>query len=404
MLILVFLGITGSLDRAVGQTFERNRAEESPPTTPKPENTKSLKIGLSLPLTGRFAAIAKKVEFGAQVALRRAAAVQVHAPEMVLFDDGCAAEKASAGAETFLAAEVDVVIGPLCYQYAKALAGALRSMTQSASTTRTVPPVIALRTRNKDLVRARRVEGLALASLSQAHDGEARAIVDRIFPMFSGRPFALLDDGSVYGRNLTDQLRLLGEERGFKAVIAANFRPLQTSQRALLRRLARSGVEAVFIAASPEDVMTISKDLAALQYDWLLATGETALLLPFTPGAANLKDGLLSVQPNVNPDSLAALGPWRQQLLADGATLETPVLLGFAAMEVALAWRETIAGTGIAGQSDPAGGSGGPPLAGRTFDTVLGPLTFSADGRAPIFPFALMRWENGGFEPATPSN
>ena len=85
--------------------------------------------------------------------------------------------------------------------------------------------------------RLREVEGLSLWSLSNAPDGEARAIVDLVLPQFQNRPYAIIDDGSVYGRALADDIRLLAEEAGSRPILSSNFRPLQTTQISLLRRL-----------------------------------------------------------------------------------------------------------------------------------------------------------------------
>ena len=37
-------------------------------------------------------------------------------------------------------------------------------------------------------------------------------------------------------------------------------------------------------------------------------------------------------------------------------------------------------------------------LVGQTFDTIIGPLTFDASGRAAPAPFVLKRWRDGAFE------
>ncbi|MEO1398551.1 MAG: ABC transporter substrate-binding protein, partial [Pseudomonadota bacterium] len=290
------------------------------------QETGTRKIGLSLPLTGRFAAVAKQVEFGAQAAL------QAHnaggsAAELVLFDDKCDAERALEAAKLYAAKNVSSIIGPLCYGFAKALAVALKEIAAPISAT--PPTVFTLETRNPDLARARAVEELALASLSKPHDAEASAIVDLILPRIADRPFAILDDGSIYGRGLSDAVRLKAEQAGLKPVVTANFRPLQTSQRALLRRLSRSGVEALFVASAPEDIVTIATDMNTLNLSWPIATGETALLLPFAEGASSLPDGVLAITQDV-PQIMPSAVPTLPQTEEEGsAALEGPVLLGY---------------------------------------------------------------------------
>ncbi|MEM1038321.1 MAG: ABC transporter substrate-binding protein [Pseudomonadota bacterium] len=352
------------------------------------QDTQNTKVGLSLPLTGRFAPVARQVEFGAMAALT-AHKNAGGKSEIVLFDDQCDPERAKAAATIFEKQKVPVITGPLCFAFAKSLALALKENALQRGANKSSTAIFTLETRNNDLARARQVEELALASLSKAHDAEAAAIVDLILPRIADRPFAILDDGSIYGRGLSDAVRLKAEQGGLKPVITANFRPLQTSQRALLRRLARSGVEAVFVAASAEDIITIAKDMATLNMSWAIATGETASLLSFTPGATLLPEGLLAVLPAipaVTPESINI--PAKSDEADEGQAvlpLEGPVLLGYAAMEVALAFAQKPA-------TERA-------IAGASYDTVLGPLTFDQSARAPVFPFQLMRWTNGAFEP-----
>ncbi|MEO0545914.1 MAG: ABC transporter substrate-binding protein [Pseudomonadota bacterium] len=352
------------------------------------QDIQTAKIGLSLPLTGRFAPVARQVEFGAM------AAFQAHKNaggkgEIVLFDDQCDPERAKAAATEFEQQNVSVITGPLCYAFAKSLALTLKENALERGADAGSTAIFTLATRNADLARARQVEELTLASISKAHDAEATAIVDLILPRIADRPFAILDDGSIYGRGLSDAVRLKAEQNGLKPVVTANFRPLQTSQRALLRRLARSGVEAVFVAASAEDIITIAKDMATLNMNWALAAGETARLLSFTPGATLLPEGLLAVLPaipTITPGSID-ISPMSDEEDKGQETLplEGPVLLGYAAMEVALAVAQKPAAERT--------------IAGASFDTLLGSLTFDESARAPAFPFQLMRWTNGAFEP-----
>ena len=38
-----------------------------------------------------------------------------------------------------------------------------------------------------------------------------------------------------------------------------------------------------------------------------------------------------------------------------------------------------------------------PDAMGQTFNTIIGPLTFDAEGRAPPAPYGLFRWDGTGF-------
>ena len=338
-------------------------------------------IGLSLPLDGRLAPVAKRMEYGAQLAVQKLKQ-QGRDVELVLVDDGCDVGKSADTANDLLEAKVEIVVGPLCFRVATAMA---KEFKQASSAT---PPIaiIAANTRNKLLQRLREVDLLPLYSLSNAPDSEAQAVVDLILPRFQGRPFAILDDGSVYGRALADDIRDLGEEAGLRAVANSNFRPLQTTQIAMLRRLRKSGVEAVFIAAAAEDVVTIANDIRTLKLDWMVATGERGQLLPYSVTPDSNMSGMLMVRERdlATEEIAAKIG----DLASVGATapdeqeMENSLLWGHALVEIgAEAVRR--------GRTD---------LRGQTFETIIGPLTFDAVGRAAPAPFILLQWQDGAFE------
>ena len=334
-------------------------------------------IGLSLPLSGRSSPVAERIEFGALAAVNKLKADGFDI-RLVLVDDGCDERKVPEAVEKLRAERVKIVVGPVCFDVARQIAASING--EDGATV----PVIALNTRNPLLNRYRDNDGLPLFEISNSPEDEAQAVVEQILPRFEGKPFAILDDGSVYGRGLADQVRLLAQEAALTPVENANFRPLQTTQISVLRRLKRSGVEALFLAASPEDIVTISNDLKGLQYGWIMGVGETAQLLPFALNAEAVPDGLLMVRPRDLPTNNAA--DLLARLKNDKVEVEDSLLLGHVLVEIAAIFAR----------------DGEAKLQGKNFETVIGPVSFGADGRAKLTPFALYRWQNGAFGTAQP--
>ncbi|MGI9355357.1 MAG: ABC transporter substrate-binding protein [Rhizobiaceae bacterium] len=334
-------------------------------------------IGLSLPLTGRFSPVADRIEFGAMAAINKLKA-DGRDIRVMLLDDGCSERNMPKVVEQLRVERVKIVVGPVCFDIAKQIAASMNGEG------RAVTPVIALNTRNPLLQRYRKIDSLPLFELGNAPDAEARAVVKHILPRFHGRPFAILDDGSVYGRGLADQVRLLAQEIGLIPVENTNFRPLQTTQTSVLRRLKRSGVEALFVAASPEDIVTISSDLRSLQYNWIVGTGEAAQLLPFALNADSVPDELMMVRPIDLPTQTVA--PLLRKFKDEKGDVEDTLMLGHALIEIAAA----------AVDDDSS------KLDDGTFDTIIGPIHFGADGRAMPTPFGLYRWRGGMFSRVEP--
>lgn len=326
-------------------------------------------IGLVLPSNERYLPISQRMEQGA-----RLAAQALPDTKLVVLRGACENDLVSQTAERLRAEKVEIVIGLPCFQVAAKIAETLKDDNI---------PLMTTRTRNALLNRLRNVDNLALFELSSSADAEAEAIVEQILKRWAGKPFAIVDDGSVYGRGLADAVRLIGEEQGIKPVLASNFRPLQSTQRAMLRRLAASGIEALFVAAAPADVVTIAKDLRSLGYNWSLATGEQARLWPYTPEAENLPTGTLAVAPGmlrVDPNSDLA-----RQLSQTNIDPEEDVLIGYLATEIASKALE-------AGPSN---------MLDTRFETSFGSFAFDGDGRLSPMPFQLWRWDGGALQPAS---
>lgn len=328
------------------------------------------RIGQAIPLTNVHPQVTSRLELGFSIAATEALQ-QEAAFTATLADSGCDEEAAKAAGKAFKTANVEIVIGPLCTLAAAAIAEIVKPV-----------PVISIDTRNPLLQRQRDINKLALFELGQSANSEARGVVEHILPRFQGRPFALLDDGSVYGRGLSDTVRLEAEKNGLRPTEVSNFRPGQSNQKPLLRRLARSGIEAIFIAAPAEDAARIAQGVSDLGFDWLIATGEAGSLLPFADGAKDLVNGILAVFPSQAPE--AAKRAMLERLAGQDAEVEDLLITAHALMNIAIDYKPKEA------------------LITQTFPTILGTVSFGEDGVATPLPFALYRWENGTFRQIAP--
>ena len=66
--------------------------------------------------------------------------------------------------------------------------------------------------------------------------------------------FAIIDDGTIYGRELAETLRAAAELAALKPVFVDTFRPQLENQIALAGRLNRAGATHVFAGGDAEDV------------------------------------------------------------------------------------------------------------------------------------------------------
>jgi ABC-type branched-subunit amino acid transport system substrate-binding protein len=149
-----------------------------------------------------------------------------------------------------------------------------------------------------------------------------------------------------------------------------------------------AGAAAAFIAGDADDIAIIWRNAREAGLAIEIAGGETLALLPYSQAAEGLPLGLLAVtETDIGAsDAASALS---QRLVARGIEPEPFVLIGYAAIEVALAaLAETPAQTTAR-------------LRNGVFQTVTGPVSFAMDGQNVHDGYTLQTWNGKGFEPAT---
>ena len=339
-------------------------------------------IGVSLPLSGPFAPIALEMKKGILAAIEDRGESGDH-PDLRIVDDGCDETAMERIAPEL--ADVSVIIGAPCFKAARALAHTLANFPAGSSQNsekRKSAPIVMLDTRNGALERERDYNELPLFELSPAPDDEAKALVEYALPQFEGKPFAILDDGSAHGRAFSDSVRLLAQEKGIEPIFVAGFRPLQSTRRALLKRAKDAGAQALVIAAEPEDVFIIARDMKELGIDWPLALNEQSALIAHDPRALELGERVHMVSSRL-PETE------KRKKLESRFLAQKPgesFLEGYVLAEIALQARAR------------------PPQSAfdEPFQTLLGDLRFE-HGRADHRPFALLAWNGREFVQARSS-
>ena len=339
-----------------------------------------VKIGLSLPLSGPVEKLGRQFLAGARLKLaeyNRQAEAQA---DLIVADDRCDADVAKLSADELRQSGAGLVTGILCNAVAFELAEALK---ESAI------PLLVAGARAPRLTIDRERRGWHLWRLAPA-DTEAALIASReLARQWASTPYAIIDDGTAYGRGLADQFRIAMEEAGLPPQFQDNFRPTQSTQARLVRRLRRAGTAKAFIGASAEDVAMIARNAAELEIPLEIVAGDALSVLPFLPQDQQPPDGLQAVlaRHEVNSTIPQALATRFEEASIDP---EPYALSGYQAMEVALqAFKPEPAATAAL-------------LSSETFETALGPVKFDETGANTISVHAFFEWQNGAFEEIAP--
>lgn len=307
-------------------------------------------VGVAAPLTGPFALLGVQVRDGATVAAERTGA------EIALIDDQCTAAGGLQAAQEFVSRRVAMVVGFLC---GEALEAALPVLKDAGI------PVITVGVRTNSLTDNREKTGFPIYRLAPRADGEATAISEIIPDLWRERQFAIIDDGTIYGRDLADALRGAVERRQLRPAFIDVYRPQLDNQIGLIGRLRRAGADRVFVGGDRDDIAIMTRDSAYLEAGIGFAGGEA--LRGISNGVPLATGTIMVALPEwseiADPAVISAFGA--ENIMADGFALPT-----YAAIEiVAAATNGGVTGIGLFARLDE-----------DEFNTAIGPIRFDAKG------------------------
>lgn len=333
-----------------------------------PALAEPLHVGLVIPQAGQFKPLGDHV--------REAFSVWDNAnpgvfEDIVEGDDGCSEQSGADAAAAMIEAGANVVVGFLCTE---SLAAALPLLSDENI------PVITLTVRADIIGEEAARLGWKFFRLAPRAGSEADIASEAILRLWADKPFALIEDGAISGRELVEAIRIKLEDRGLKPNFVDNYRPGQTTQPSLIRRLKSAGVARVFVGGERSDLAVIAME-AERQGVALKFMGGDPLHAP--QGELPLPDGTLAVLAagaTPGPEAEAA----RSALEDSGLIAEGLRIPAYAAAE--------ILGT-VATRMEYSETSLDEALRSTTFSTALGPVTFDENGerREPGFVLAILR-------------
>ncbi|AZO14423.1 ABC transporter substrate-binding protein [Mesorhizobium sp. M2A.F.Ca.ET.043.05.1.1] len=327
-------------------------------------------VGVAAPLSGPSAILGKQVEDGA------ALAAETNGLAIKTADDACTADGGAAAAKEFVDAKVDIVVGFLCTEAIEAALPILKDANI---------PVITVGVRTESLTDRRAKTGWPVYRLGPRGDDERNAVAAELTRLWRDDLFAIIDDGTIYGREMAETFRAAAEQAALKPVFTDTFRPQLDNQIGLVGRLKKAGATKVFAGGDGDDVAIMGRDAAQLDAGITFAGGEN---LRTPPGDVPYAAGTLMIAPPewsevADPRIVQAFGA--KNIVPDGYTLPS-----YAAVEIA---KIALAGAESSGQ--PLGEA----LTGHDFATAIGTIRFDDKGDLSQNPFRVFRFDGTHFVP-----
>lgn len=328
-------------------------------------------IGIVAPVTDSVEILGNQLRIGAEIA----AAERRIAPANLRFaDDSCSAEGGKQAAEAMVAGGVRIVVGFICTE---AIEAALPILKQAGI------PVVTPGVRTNSLTDQRQKTGWPVYRLAPRADGEREAVSDILVDAWQNKLFAIVDDGTIYGRELVESFRLSAELAGLQPIFVDTYRPQMDNQIGLVARLRRAGASHVLVGGDRVDVAIMGRDAEGLGIDLVIAAGET---LRSAPGDVPLAAGTLMIGlPEPADDAPQdVLDAFRErEVVPEGYAIP-----GFAAFEIAV---EALI------RAETSGRTLAEVLDTDTFDTALGTINFDEKGDLSENPYRLFRYDGTKF-------
>ncbi|MER8829283.1 branched-chain amino acid ABC transporter substrate-binding protein [Mesorhizobium sp. M0938] len=334
-------------------------------------NAEALLIGVAAPLSGPSVILGRQIEAGAGLA------AEANGVQLNMVDDGCRADGGAAAAREFVAAKVSVVVGFLCTE---AIEAALPILKDASI------PVITVGVRTESLTDRRAKTGWPVFRLGPRGDDERNAVASILTRQWQNELFAIIDDGTIYGREIAETLRAAAEQAALKPVFVDTFRPQLDNQIGLVGRLKKAGATHVLAGGDGSDIAIMGRDAGQLDAGIIFAGGETLRTLP---GEVPYAQGTLMIAP---PEWADIAAPKVLDAFAVRETVpEGYTLPAYAAVEIAKA---------ALALAETSGKPVADALTAQDFSTAIGPIRFDGKGDLTENLYRVFRFNGAHFVPA----
>lgn len=330
-------------------------------------------IAVVAPKSGSFTILGQQIRNGA------ALAAQSGDHTIVDINENCDDANAHDIAQEIINAEVDVAIGFLC---SETITASIQDLAQANI------PVITLSSRAPITFEDAVKYAWPLFSIAPSQQDEIDASVQAILSHWKGQSIALLDDGTIYSRELVDAIKKRLEEVGLKPSFTDTFRLGQEQQIALIRRLSRVGATHAFIAGDRNDISLIARDAKAEKVNLTIVSGDA---IRATNAPTPLQDGVLAI---TTPEyaKLNELSTIAQSFKDQSVEMEGYVFPSYQAVEIA---------SQIASIQPEQDQTLTAKILESNFQTALGVMKFNTSHQSSQNPFQMMLWNGLSFIPYT---
>ena len=345
------------------------------------EDNNVIKVAIAGPQTGQYASLGTQMTTGGETAIadiNAAGGVLGKKLKLEIGDDACDPKQAVAVANQLTGDNVALVAGHFCsgssIPASNVYAESNLVMISPAST-------------NPALTDKR--AGPNIYRVCGRDDKQGSVAGAYLAEHFGDKNIAIIDDKTAYGRGLADEVKKALNAKGVQEVFRESITAGEKDYSALVSKLKRAGVNALFIGGYHTEAGLILRQMRDQDMDTVLMGGDALVTQEYWSITGSAGEGTLmtfSPDPRQNPAAADVV----KRLKAKGVEPEGYVLYTYAAVQ---AWKEA---------AEKAGSIDAPAvvkaLNENTIHSVIGDFKFDEKGDPSLPPYAVYRWSNGSYE------
>ncbi|MGF9757904.1 branched-chain amino acid ABC transporter substrate-binding protein [Microvirga sp. 0TCS3.31] len=338
-------------------------------------------IGMAGALTGPNAYQGEQQQQGVELAIgdiNAAGGVLGQKLRLISVDDACDGGQATAAAHKLVAEKVAFVVGHQCSGASIPAAG----IYERAGIIQMTPASTSPRLTEEGRANVFRICGRddqqgAIAGAYLATQGRDRRI-------------AILSDGSIYGKGLTEETQRHLRNKGGAETLYDELDPGQSDFSTLIAKLQAAGIQIVYFAGYYREAAILIRNAREQGYNLQLVSGDSIASEAFIQVTGEAGEGTVFTSfrdPRRNPGAASLVERFRHK----GFEPEGYTLYSYGAVQ---AWAQAVS---KAGSIEPQAVISA--LHSNEFETILGPVSFDAKGdvRQPGFEWFI--WRSGQYVP-----
>jgi branched-chain amino acid transport system substrate-binding protein len=335
-------------------------------------------IGVAGPLTGQYASFGQQLRNGAELAaadINAAGGVLGKKIALEFGDDACDPKQARAVAEKFAAEQVPFVVGHYCSSSSIPASEAYADGDVLEITPASTNPTFT----ERGLWNTFRVCG---------RDDQQGAVAGAYLARhFAGKNIAILQDKSTYGKGLADQTKKALNEAGVKEKLYEAYTQGERDFNALVSRLKAAAIDVVYVGGYHTEAGLILRQMREQGLRAQMMSGDAIATNEFWSITGPAGEGMLFTfgpDPRKKPTAAAVVKRFRERNIdPEGYTLYT-----YAAIQI---WSQGAAKAGVVEANKVAA-----MLKTGSWDTVLGPISYTPKGDITKIDYVVYRWNKDG--------